>query len=304
MGAAAYNRTVTPPERQPCRRPPTELTVTSEWSSGGIRLTTVWGAPPPTGWTAPILTTSWALTLVRRGAYRRRGDGHEHIVDANTGFLRAPGQEVSTATLPDTMELLTTVGIEPPFLHHLPDLTSIHGPVSVEPRVALAHRLLLHSLDESDDALGMEAAVVDLVRQCLRQSEPQRRIGRRGSTAAARRRLVTDVLELLNTSFCEPHGLVDLAWLVGASPYHLSRVFREVTGMTLSRYRTRLRVHAVLDRLEQGERDLSAVAAATGFADHGHMTRTVSGHLGDTPSSVRLLLARWPATSPAVTRSA
>ena len=285
-------------------RPPAELTVIGEWSSGGIRLTTAWGAPPPTGWTAPILTTGWALTLVRRGAYRRRGDGQEHIVDGNTGFLRGPGQQVSTATIPDTIELLTTVGIEPPFLHHLPDLTSIRGPITVEPWVALAHRLLLRSLEERDDALCMEAAVVDLVSRCLRQSAPQRRIGRRASTAAVRRRLVTDVLELLNTSFCEPHGLVDLARLVGASPCHLSRVFREVTGMTLSQYRARLRVHAVLDRLEQGERNLSAVAAATGFSDHGHMTRTVIGHLGDTPSGVRLQLARHRGPSPALIRSA
>ena len=119
-----------------------------------------------------------------------------------------------------------------------------------------------------------------------------RSIGRRRTTAAARRRLVTDVLEMLNTSFCEPQGLLDAARVVGASPYHLSRVFREVTGLTLSEYRTRLRVHAVLVRLDQGAHDLAAVAAATGFADHGHMTRTVTGHLGAASSIVRQRLVR------------
>ncbi len=46
-------------------------------------------------------------------------------------------------------------------------------------------------------------------------------------------------------------------------------------------------MHAVLERLDKGDHDLSAVAAETGFADHGHMTRTVTGLLGAAPSVLR-----------------
>jgi AraC-like DNA-binding protein len=283
---------------------PADLAISSEWCAGGIGLTTLRGASRPTTWTAPVMTTGWALILARRGGYRRRADGLEHIVDANTGFLRGPGQDVSTATFATRHEL-TSLQIEAPFLDHLPDLTASRGPITVEPRVALAHRMLLRGLEESPEAMSIESAVLTLVQQCLRPSEPDRRIGGRIATAAARRRLVTDVLELLNRSLGESHGLLDIAGLVGASPYHLSRVFREVTGFTLSQYRTRLRVHAVLDRLEQGDDDLAVVAADIGFADHGHMTRTVIGHLGAAPSIVRQRLASGPDLSrPVEARSA
>jgi AraC-like DNA-binding protein len=54
---------------------------------------------------------------------------------------------------------------------------------------------------------------------------------------------------------------------VGVSAYHLSRTFRAVTGLTLSRYRIRLRLRRVLERLADGERDLAGLAAEAGFAD-------------------------------------
>ena len=158
------------------------------------------------------------------------------------------------------------------------------GPITVDPSRALAHRLLVQALLTDD--LTVEAGVVALVHRCLVEPAGHRPSGRRGTTAAARHRLVSDCVELLHTSFYEQVGLLELARRVGASPYHLSRVFREVVGITISQYRTRLRVHAVLDRLDQGD-DLSTIAAATGFADHGHMTRTITGLLGAAPSVLR-----------------
>jgi AraC-like DNA-binding protein len=270
--------------------PLSDLVATDLWSSSAVRVTQVAGTTRLSTWMTPVVTTGWAVTLVRRGGYRRRTDGFEHIVDAGTGFLRGPDEEVSTAAFA-TREVLTSVELHAPLLHGLPDLEPRRGPLPIEPQVALAHRLLVRRAVTEGDALGVENAVVDLVYSCLDGVDPLRRIGRRPSTRLAHRRLVTDVLEVLNTSLSEPLGLLDVARLVGASPHHLSRVFRQVTGVTLSEHRTRLRIHAVLDRLEDGDRNLATVAAETGFADHAHMARTVNARLGATPSSVRRLLA-------------
>jgi transcriptional regulator GlxA family with amidase domain len=68
-------------------------------------------------------------------------------------------------------------------------------------------------------------------------------------------------------------------------------VFSGQTGTTISAYRRRIRVRAVLDRLEHGEPDLARLAADVGFADHAHLTRTVRDELGFTPSRLRELLA-------------
>ena len=80
--------------------------------------------------------------------------------------------------------------------------------------------------------------------------------------------------------------------MVAVSPFHLTRIFRRVTGVTMTQYRSRLRVHAALERIDCGESDLSTIAASIGFADHSHMTRTIVAQLGQTPTALRELLLR------------
>lgn len=276
--------------RDNATKPPTEPVASTAWASDGITITTIHGSFRPAPWTAPVRTGGWTVTLARQGAFRRRTDGLEQIVDATAGFVGRPGQEVSTATFTTAPEDVTFVRLHPPFLPQLPDLTAALGPITVEPSVAFAHRLLRQRLHQHADPLGVECAVVELVQRCLPPVEADPQWRARSSTAANRRRLVSDAVEILHVSLGEDLGLLDIARMVGASPSHLSRVFRQVTGVTLSRYRTWLRVHAVLDRLEAGESDLAGLAAATGFADHGHMTRTISGQLGATPSALRASL--------------
>jgi transcriptional regulator GlxA family with amidase domain len=125
---------------------------------------------------------------------------------------------------------------------------------------------------------------------CLGGPDRNRTSSRRAATVVAHRRLVGECAELLQASFHERLALREVAHRVGMSPYHLSRVFHQVTGVTMSQYRTQLRVHAVLDRLDAGDVDLAAVAADTGFADHAHMTRTLTGQLGANPSAIRARL--------------
>lgn len=81
-----------------------------------------------------------------------------------------------------------------------------------------------------------------------------------------------------------------LARVARASPYHVSRTFRQVCGLTISRYRSRLRVRRALERLGQGERDLAGMAVDVGFADQAHLTRTVRFETGETPGRLRALL--------------
>ena len=77
------------------------------------------------------------------------------------------------------------------------------------------------------------------------------------------------------TAVPEPLTLGALAGLVGASPYHLSRVFQAETGLSLTRFRNRLRLRRALERLAAGESSLASVATDAGFADHAHFCRTV-----------------------------
>ena len=105
------------------------------------------GRYQPEGWSDPQVATRWALVFVRCGAYRRRADGVEYIVDGNTGFVRS-GRARSGARRcsPRRTRSSPSLEVDPDRLGHLPDLTDAAGPVPVEPDVALAHRLLVGAL--------------------------------------------------------------------------------------------------------------------------------------------------------------
>jgi AraC-like DNA-binding protein len=108
-----------------------------------------------------------------------------------------------------------------------------------------------------------------------------------GSFTAARRATVDAALEYLAWHFAEDADLPAVAAAVGCSPHHLSRLFHAGTGITLSGYRTELRVRAALERIGGGAADLSSVACDVGFFDHAHMTRTFRRLLGSTPNGLR-----------------
>ena len=82
-------------------------------------------------------------------------------------------------------------------------------------------------------------------------------------------------------------GLAELASEAGCSPWHLSRLFRRATGLTLRAFRLRLRLAAVLDGLAEGEANLTDLALRSGFVDHAHMSNSFRRAFGMTPSLVR-----------------
>ncbi|RQW85075.1 helix-turn-helix transcriptional regulator, partial [Micromonospora globispora] len=105
------------------------------------------------------------------------------------------------------------------------------------------------------------------------------------------RRLVERARAALHDGHPDAAGLIPLARALGVSPYRLSREFQALVGVPLTRYRNRLRVGRVLDRLEDGVDSLAELAAELGFADQAHLTRTVRAQLGHTPGEVRRLLS-------------
>ncbi|MFJ8581768.1 helix-turn-helix transcriptional regulator [Micromonospora sp. NPDC093277] len=112
------------------------------------------------------------------------------------------------------------------------------------------------------------------------------RVAPRPITRSSRRRA------LIGEGDPAAHGLFPLAAMLGVSPYRLSRAFTRELGVSLTRYRNRVRLGRALDRLEGGESSLGVLAADLGFADQAHLCRTVREHLGHTPTALRRLLAQ------------
>jgi AraC-like DNA-binding protein len=257
------------------------------WDNGAVNAVRHWYHAERYPWGDPYSTERDAVTLLRYGAFRRRSGGIEHVVDSNTGFFRRRGEEAAAANFTGAPEEFTLIEVSEDGLGDLfaePELPS--GPFRVDPDLDLAHRELLLAIRRGDDDVAIEERIVGLVVNAVGQRRAEVVRGRRKNTEGSHRCLITDACEVLHLT----RGQVSLQQLsrqIGASPFHLSRVFRAITGFTVSQYRLRLRVHEVLDRLADGEDDLATLACAVGFSDHSHMTRTVVAQLGEVPSVLR-----------------
>lgn len=261
--------------------------TTDLWAGEGIGVKRFWYQAERYPWGKPYSAATDAVTMLRRGAFRRRSAGVEHVVDVNTGFFRRRDEEASAANFTGELEEFTIIELDQAILADLfaePILPS--GPFRVTPQIDLAHRMLFRCVGERPDDAHIEEHVVHFVAAIVGQCRPEVVRGGRPTTDTNRRALVTDACEVLHLT----RGNISLQVLarrVGSSPFHLSRLFRAMTGTTISQYRLRLRVHEVLDRLTDGEEDLSALANAVGFSDHSHMTRSVVAQLGVAPSVLR-----------------
>ena len=79
-------------------------------------------------------------------------------------------------------------------------------------------------------------------------------------------------------------GLANYTRLLEDTRFHVSRVFARATGMTLTRFRNRVRVAIALDRLAEGHDSLAMLAADLGFVDQSHFHRRFKGAFGMTPA--------------------
>jgi AraC-like DNA-binding protein len=129
--------------------------------------------------------------------------------------------------------------------------------------------------------LAAEEAVVELLRAALRPVA--RPAPARGSSVA---RLVRRAKEFLEAELPNRILLADVARAAGASPAHLTSVFRRVEGVPLHRYLTQLRLARALAELPHAD-DLTTLALDLGFSSHSHFTAAFRAAFGSTPSRGR-----------------
>ena len=109
----------------------------------------------------------------------------------------------------------------------------------------------------------------------------------RSNTDRRHRDIVLEVKALLAVRSAERLGLSTIAAEVGASPYHLARMFRRHAGLTIHGYLTQLRLRNSLEQVAEPGGDLARLALELGFCSHSHFTRSFRTVFGMPPSAVR-----------------
>jgi len=89
--------------------------------------------------------------------------------------------------------------------------------------------------------------------------------------------------ELIHARLSEDLSLSEIATQIGVSPYHLTRLFKRSTGLSLHQYIIAERVAVARQLLQTGAVPLKEIAAQVGFADQSHFTRHFKRVVGVTP---------------------
>jgi len=136
------------------------------------------------------------------------------------------------------------------------------------------------------DALFVEETAAELAARATRG--PAQASGRRAATRRDRAELAEAAKDLLLARLAEPLSLGALAAELHVSPFHLTRVFRDQTGRTLTAYLHDLRLRAAVERI--GEESLSRIAADLGYASPSHFCDRFRAAFGAPPSQLRNLM--------------
>jgi AraC-like DNA-binding protein len=163
------------------------------------------------------------------------------------------------------------------------------------PTFLLARRLARRLADHAG-ALPIEETAAELVERTI--GAAARHSGRRPATRRSRAEIAESAKDLLVARLAQPLSLSGLAAELHVSPFHLTRVFRECTGRTLTAYLHDLRVCAAVELLDEDPgAPLARVAADLGYCTPSHFTDRFRATFGVPPSQLRNIMEAPPRAS-------
>lgn len=154
------------------------------------------------------------------------------------------------------------------------------------PRDVLRLRRLIVTLEGNEDSsLDAEETALLLLGEAAERMVDSGKAGAgRASTRQAHRRAVERVMEIVQARLHEKLRLEEIAREAAYSPYHLCRVFKGETGMTIHRYLNRQRLLMALERLGS-EKSLAQLAVQLGFASQSHYAIVFKREFRSPPSA-------------------
>ncbi len=159
-------------------------------------------------------------------------------------------------------------------VHRLPELPSLI-PLTAEAQLGL-HRP--RSINFEELALELAGRVLIAL-----GSSP---VSMKGPTSRDERRIATAV-RFIELHFRRPLSLEELSALVGISPYHFLRTFKQVVGLTPHQFLLRRRLREAALRLRTTRDPVLDIALDAGFGDLSNFNHTFRMAFGTTPTKYR-----------------
>lgn len=262
---------------------PQDRTLLQQTATFRVERVLLLGASPQ--WSAAYEAASPRLVLPSSGNTAFRIAGQDLLLDGLTVLSLPTGLPYQMKHLAGATRASIVVSAQPAAASVLPGAPPACAAWSLAPRALWLLRRHWRALLRGDD--GLEATS-PLLRRLLQQSAP---VGRgQGRSTSAVRRAQHFMADRIAHADAARWTLDDVADAACCSLFHLARSFRKHTGLSLHGYRQRLRLAVALQRLEEGERDLAALAHELGYSSQSHLGSTFAREIGVTPAQARRVL--------------
>lgn len=100
-------------------------------------------------------------------------------------------------------------------------------------------------------------------------------------------RQLSKVLDYIDANLDKNIKLADLARLLGMSPFHFSRLFKQSIGITPHQYLSQQRVERAKRLLKKSDRSIVDISLECGFSSHSHLSKQFRQFTGITPKNYR-----------------
>ena len=156
----------------------------------------------------------------------------------------------------------------------------------LNPRVRhSAEEMLKPPIDGSGAGFWFRAKILEVAALTLTEPREELFCQRHKRLAIER---VERVKQALARDLENPPALSQLGREVGCSPFYLSRIFSEQTGMTISRYLRNLRLERAAELLRSGRSNVTEAAMAVGYSSLSHFSKAFAEMFGVCPCAFPL----------------
>lgn len=226
---------------------------------------------------------TWTVAVMQAGAARFEVDATRQRADRGELFVLEPeAVHTGMAAVPEGWDY-QVLYLDPALVHDWAERDAsapraVRWVVFRDPALRAALLRMHAAFAEGDSGLGRDELVVDAVTALRRHLRPAAPDAGGGAEHAAVRRARSYLAERWDRQV----ALAELSAFAGLSRFELVRRFREQTGLTPHAFQTNLRVAHARTMLRAGD-PIAQIAAACGFADQSHLTRTFRRAVGITP---------------------